>query len=44
MNVIATRRSQANKTSQHIVTCQVRHIFTPIDQTIKKRLSHATIH
>ena len=36
MNVIATIRLQASKTSQHIKTHHERHIFTPVNQTIKK--------
>ena len=36
MNVIAARCSQANKTSQHIKTCHMRHIFMPGNETIKK--------
>ena len=36
MNMTTTRRSQANETSQHIMTCHVRHIFTPVHETNKK--------
>ena len=43
MNAIAMRYLQANETSQHIKTCHMRHIFMPIDQTIKKNLPHVTI-
>ena len=43
MNAIAVRHSQANKTSQHIKTCHMRHIFVPVDQTIKINLPHVTI-
>ena len=35
-NEIATRHSQANETSQHVKTHHERHIFIPVDQTIKK--------
>ena len=35
-NAIATRCLQANETSQHVKTCHMRHIFMPIDETIKK--------
>ena len=40
MNTTTARHSQANKTSRHIVTCHLRHIFMPVDQTIKKFISH----
>ena len=40
MNVTAVKHSQAN---QMITTCHMRHMFMPIDETIKKNLSHATI-
>ena len=36
MNVIAARCSQANETSRHVNTCHMRHIFSPVDETIKK--------
>ena len=36
-NTIAMRCSRANKTSQHIKTCHMGHIFTPVDQNIKKQ-------
>ena len=36
MNVTTAGHLQANETSQHVKTCHVRHIFIPIDQTIKK--------
>ena len=35
MNVIAVRHLQANKTSQHVKTHHERHIFMPVNQTIK---------
>ena len=37
MNVTTTRCSRANETSRHVKTCHMRHIFMPIDQTIKKQ-------
>ena len=37
MNVTTRRHSRANETSRHIMTCHVRHIFLPIDETIKKQ-------
>ena len=39
-NTTITRCLRANKTSQHIKTCHMRHIFTLGDQTIKKICSH----
>ena len=36
MNVTTERCLQANKTSRHVMTCHVRHIFTPNDQTNQK--------
>ena len=43
MNVIHVRHLQANETSRHIVTHHVRHIFTPVNQTIKNNLPHITL-
>ena len=41
MNVTTVKHLRANQT---IMTCHMRHIFTPINQTIKYiNLSHATI-
>ena len=40
MNTTTVKHSQV---SQTITTCHVRHIFMPIDQTIKNNLHHATI-
>ena len=34
--MIHMRHSQANKTSQHVKTHHMRHIFMPVDETIKK--------
>ena len=36
MNMTTIRCLQANETSQHVMTCHVRHIFTPNDQTNPK--------
>ena len=43
MNTIAVRCLQAKETSQHIVTCYIRHIFMPVDETIKNNFPHVTI-
>ena len=40
MNVTTIECLLANKM---IMTCHIRHIFTPINETIKNNLSHATI-
>ena len=42
-NSIAVRHLQTNKESGHIKTCHMRHIFMPINQTIKNNLPHVTI-
>ena len=39
MNMIVVRHLQANETSRHVKTHHVRHIFTPINQTIKKEFT-----
>ena len=39
MNTATVTHSRANKTSQHVKTCHLRHIFMPVDGTIKKYLS-----
>ena len=36
MNATTARHSRANETSQHIMTYHMRHIFMPVDETIKK--------
>ena len=43
MNTIHARHSQANETPQHIVTHHMKHVFTPVNQTIKNNLPHITI-
>ena len=39
MNAPTTKHLLANET---IMTCHVRHIFTPVNETIKNNLSHTT--
>ena len=36
MKVASIRYSRANETSRHVMTCHVRHIFTPDDTTNQK--------
>ena len=36
MNMTTVRHLRGNKTSQHIITCHVRHGFMPNDQTNSK--------
>ena len=36
MNTTTARHLQANETSRHVKTCHVRHIFMPVNETIKK--------
>ena len=43
MNTNTARCLQANETSQHFMTCHVRHIFTPDDETIKNNLPYDNI-
>ena len=43
MNTTTARHLQANETSCHMVTCDMRHIFMPINETIKINLPHKTM-
>ena len=43
MKATTARHSRANETSQHVKKCHVRHIFTPVDETIKINVPHVTI-
>ena len=40
MNMIAARCSQANETLQHVKTRHVRHIFMPVNETIRNSVPH----
>ena len=37
--MIVARCLRANETSQHVKTHHVRHIFMPVNETIKKKLT-----